>query len=210
MQKVFPHIDSSAVTLKAALLDFLLKKYKSSLYGNEVFFGSKMRAADIISVGKNITAFEVKSSTDDFRKLNNQLVDYVKVFDFVYVVLAENKLNEEILLTIPTNVGILGVKKNHLVKIRNAEKNSLLEKKEILSTVPSFFLKQFTNEQSNMAADEVRNELEKYSLEKIKTILKKYLIQKLTCANKVFREERGRYTHVDDIQLLNIRVKISL
>lgn len=76
--------------LKLRLIDYLLKKKypKCKLIGVEVPFVSMKRRVDVLVITGNmeLIAFEIKSDLDSLRRLNDQVKDYKKTFDKLYIV----------------------------------------------------------------------------------------------------------------------------
>lgn len=68
--------------------------------------------ADLLMVNGTSTVYEIKSELDNFDRLENQLSDYLKVFDLVYVVTAESQI-EKALCTIPEKVGLISLQENN-------------------------------------------------------------------------------------------------
>ncbi|MDM1783140.1 sce7726 family protein [Acinetobacter bereziniae] len=80
---------------------------------------------DIVIVNGCTTAYEIKTEFDSYARLNQQLSVYIQVFEFVNLVVPESKFKENLVNTIPTNVGILVLTK----------RNALLEKRRALSNL---------------------------------------------------------------------------
>lgn len=98
----------NASKIKIALIKWLLEKYCNDLIlGNEVAYSPFIRRADLVMIHKGFSyAFEIKSDYDNIKRLNEQLPDYLKTFDFVYIVTTPTLL-KEIELSISKNVGII-------------------------------------------------------------------------------------------------------
>ena len=97
-----------ALYLKTLVIDFWLSKNNADLIISEApFFKGNRRADLIIMQNKYLFGFEIKSELDTLKNLEAQIDDYVKIFDFVYVVLSKKFANATILKKLPTNVGIV-------------------------------------------------------------------------------------------------------
>lgn len=75
--------------LKCVLIDYLMDVYPSALLiGVEVPFISMKRRVDVLLItqDKQLIAFEIKSDQDTLRRLNDQITDYRKTFDKLFVV----------------------------------------------------------------------------------------------------------------------------
>ena len=79
---------NDASFVKTSLIDFWLKNYTADLIANEVPFFKGNRRADLIMISNNnLLGFEIKSELDSLKNLKSQILDYKKIFDFVYVVI---------------------------------------------------------------------------------------------------------------------------
>lgn len=98
----------NASKIKITLIKWLLEKYHNDLVlGNEVAYSPLIRRADLVMIHDGFSyAFEIKSDYDNIKRLNEQLPDYLKTFDFVYIVTTKTLL-KEIELSVPKNVGII-------------------------------------------------------------------------------------------------------
>lgn len=204
---------NNAQVLKALLVDFLIKEslIKDCLYGSELFYGSKQRQADFIAVNGHITAFEIKSLSDDFRRFREQMDDYKKVFDFHYLVttrLHEKKAKDYL----KYNEGLILINDDLTFVIKRKPKQiHRLDKLEILQTIPNVFLrKHFKVPNVYYSAFRTRGYLVKYPLKELQDALKEYLKQKLSDRNKLFYSEKGEFTHFEDIRLLSTNLKALL
>ncbi|MFA9389318.1 MAG: sce7726 family protein [Prolixibacteraceae bacterium] len=196
---------NDANNIKALLIDFLIDNNQDVdfLFGSEVFFGKKKRQTDIITVNGTITAYEIKASNDDFRRVREQLDDYKKVFDYQYLVVTEEhekkatsflKKNEG-LIVIDRNLNVMICKKASLIKKQS--------KAEILETIPLSFLKMQYRLPSDLNAFNCRNILLKRRLPELKITLKNFLESRLRPRNDLFKSEKGVSTHFEDIKLLS-------
>ena len=79
--------------------------------------------ADLLMINGTSTVYEIKSELDNFDRLDSQLSDYLKVFDLVYVVTAENQI-EKTLVRLPEKVGLISLQNdNSLYTYREATSN---------------------------------------------------------------------------------------
>ncbi len=196
---------NDANNIKALLIDFLIDQNEDVdiLFGSEVFFGKKKRQSDIITVNGTITAYEIKASNDDFRRVREQLDDYKKVFDYQYLVVTEGHENKASNF-LKANEGLIIIDKT--LNIQVYKKASLIKKQikaEILETIPLSYLKMQYKLPSDLNAFECRNILLKRKLSELKIILKKFLESRLGPRNELFKSEKGEYTHFEDIKLLS-------
>jgi hypothetical protein len=201
------NIQNSALCIKAMLLDFLLKRSPSHYFGNEVFYGLKTRAADIVSVGRFVTAFEIKSNGDNVSRLQEQMDDYKRVFDYVYIVTVEKHL-PYVKKMISRNIGIILVKDGKVTVLKKAAMNKKLSKDEILASIPINFLCSYFSEKQNSFANEIRKKLRSQSLNNLRNCFRMHLVEKLKASNALFRQEKNCPTHFEDVALLNIAPKV--
>jgi uncharacterized protein YuzE len=190
--------------IKAELLDFLLadSNAKYELLVNEAPFLQTNRWADLIAIrnGKTI-GFEIKSERDNLCTLTKQISDYVKVFNMVYLVLAEKFIDYPELANIPKNIGIIIVKKDHnIVKKRNAIPKALLNKSELLTMLWRKDLEELAPTTKNADIEVLRNHIIKnYSTKAIQTQIIKSLKSRYADSYRLFLKDRGSYTTIEDI-----------
>lgn len=120
---------------------------------NNCHFDTEFRVydsiADVIIANGTTTAYEIKTEYDSFDRLHNQLSDYSKVFEHVYVVIPESKYLAW-LNNIPHFAGVMTLTKGYSLKIkRNPLSNvsnidlsvvfSCLRRNEILCFIENYF-----------------------------------------------------------------------
>ena len=71
---------------------------------------------DVAIAGKTTTAFEIKTEYDSPRRLQTQTADYLKAFDEVYVVVAEQSI-DRMLSSLDERVGMMLLDENGLTSI---------------------------------------------------------------------------------------------
>ena len=69
----------------------------------------------------NLLGFEIKSELDSLKNLKSQILDYKKIFDFVYVVIDKKFKFSKELAELPSQIGILVYDKEIMIK-REAKK----------------------------------------------------------------------------------------
>jgi hypothetical protein len=74
------------------------------------------RKADAVILSGTSTAYEVKSDLDTLARLENQILEYRKVFASVYVVAGESYL-EAVCKIVPDDVGIMGLNRNYNISV---------------------------------------------------------------------------------------------
>jgi hypothetical protein len=197
---------ASAEFLKSQVIDFLISKYSDDvLIGNEVMYGTKRKLVDLLVLHSNkLTALEIKADNDDLRKIQEQITEYKKIFDYVIVCTTTNHLKklEQLLLE---DIGIYCITDGNVEIMRLPQKQKHIDKVEMLFTINSKFLRQhFQTQKINMNSDEIRAKYKQESTKKIHTIFIDYLYNKIESKFNLFLQHRGNVTHIDDIPLLSI------
>ncbi|MBK9730019.1 MAG: sce7726 family protein [Chitinophagaceae bacterium] len=99
---------------------------------------------DFLSINGHTTSFEIKSELDNLSKLKKQILDYMLVFEFNYV-LIDHKHEKNAIALLPQNAGILIYKDSRSIILRKATLNNhilpkcqldLLTKKELIMNFP--------------------------------------------------------------------------
>lgn len=119
-------MNQNADYIKIKLLDRFIKKYKKNVvFANELLFSKNKRRADLVCLTKKLlTAFEIKSGLDNTSRLKEQIDDYVKTFDKVFIVTVEKNLNQIYMKVKNNNAGIILYNYNKNFKVvRKAERN---------------------------------------------------------------------------------------
>lgn len=124
----------------------LANYFKTEEYqaGFEIKVGTSR--ADFLAINGNTKCFEIKSERDNLSRLDKQLDDYLKVFEYVYAVTDYRNVSEIEKLA-PKNCGIWVFEKNQKVEVRPAKQShtisasyqvSLLTKAEKVKTFKAF------------------------------------------------------------------------
>lgn len=123
---------NDASFVKTSLIDFWLKNYTADLIANEVPFFKGNRRADLIMISNNnLLGFEIKSELDSLKNLKSQILDYKKIFDFVYVVIDKKFKFSKELAELPSQIGILVYDKEIMIK-REAKKIKKFKKNDLI------------------------------------------------------------------------------
>ena len=101
--------------------DWLLNKYKLSdtIAMNEFRVGNSI--VDMAMFNGLSRAFEIKTELDSDKRLNNQLLDYVKLFDECYIVTHESLADKYLKQKTETGIIIL-YKENNRLKLQEIKK----------------------------------------------------------------------------------------
>lgn len=101
---------------KLVIQYFKERKYKVAAHCLQDRFD--IVAAKIVS-GPKIDSFigiEVKSKNDTLKRLDNQITEYLQIFDFIYVALEEHQIP----VSLPPFVGVIRISNGHLFLEREA------------------------------------------------------------------------------------------
>jgi hypothetical protein len=109
---------------------------------------------DMCRINGSSYAYEIKTEFDTFRRLEKQINDYSKIFEYIYVVVPESNL-EELIKILPSFCGIITYnfeQKISLFESRKATKSLNIE--------PKFQLE-------NLSVDEINSILNNHKIKKI-------------------------------------------
>jgi hypothetical protein len=201
----------SAEFIKSQLIDFLITNFSNDLFiGNEVMYGTKRKLIDLLILSNNqLTAIEIKADNDDLRRIQEQVNESKKIFDYIIVctTVAHLKKTKQLL---PDDIGIYTVDEVGIRKIRKPKKQKKLDKVEILFSINSNFLrKNLSSTASRINSDEIRQCYANEKTSKIHTLFINYLQQKVQSKFELFLQNRGEFTHIDDIPLLSSSLYIQ-
>lgn len=197
----------NAKCIKALFIDniFFNDNYDEKIIGSEVMFSSNKVIADLIILSsRSSIAFEVKAKNDDLRKLEKQLIEYNKVFDFVNVIITENHF-EKAKILVPERNGIILISNDHKFEIyRKPQLNTDLDKVELLATMSIKFVKRHYKISSNYSATEIRRLLEGKSIDELRLKMYEFLFERISSRFENFLAERGTFSHYEDVSLLSL------
>ena len=191
--------------IKSQLIDFLmLDSTNDLLIGSEVMYGTKRKLVDLLVLNNNqLTAIEIKADNDDLRRIQEQIEESKKTFDYIIVCTTTAHL-EKTKQLLGNDIGIYCFNEKGIDKIRKPKKQKKLDKTEILYSISANFLKKdLPTSASKINSDEVRKQYIKKSADKIHTIFVDYVQRKFQSKYELFLLSRGKYTLIDDIPLLS-------
>lgn len=129
--------------IKAALINNYARiNSKPFTVCSELTVSEEYKIADLVFCKDHLSyAYEIKAWNDDMRRLPAQLEVYCKLFDYIYVVTTANHLNQ--LQFIPDFVGIVfySTKTKKVLYKRRAKKNHLIDKQELLMSIPVLYIR---------------------------------------------------------------------
>jgi hypothetical protein len=210
---VRPMAKNTAEHLKARFIEWLLKGNLSfdttkDAIGVEVSFSANKRKADLVVMGKELHAFEIKGDQDNLRKLKNQISDYNKTFDRVSIVTSIRHL-VKIRKLVSRYTGLITVKDNNFKVIRKTKLRRRLNKQSLLMFFPK----------TEVASLLGLSKLDKYSTDKVRFMAQKLSLRKIRRASLallkkrygklfgLFMSDKGDIIHIDDLLSLTGKVK---
>ena len=125
---------NSAEYIKCLFIDYLLSKNNEQVIGNEFMYGIKRKLVDLIVLKKNRTiAVEIKSNNDNLNRLEEQVKEYKKIFDYLLIVTTEKHKNN-ILEKVSDDIGIYIIQDDlSIIKLRKPSIQKSKDKKEKVS-----------------------------------------------------------------------------
>ncbi len=186
-----------ADTLKTAFIDFVLNQFgEDVVIGHEIMYGTSGRIADLVVLHKGDTyAIEIKSDSDSLSRIDGQVQDYQKLFNYVVVVCGE-KYKKQLKKRLPKSVGLYQVGANSgICEINKPRRRSRLNKDEMLFSVKSSYLAQKADfPTTHIGADAIRTEFAKKRTSYVQEILYDYWCSKMRPAYDCFLSDRGSQT----------------
>jgi hypothetical protein len=199
-----------AESIKSQIIDSLISSVPNDLFiGNEVMYGTKRKLIDLLILKDNqLTAIEIKADNDDLRRVQEQINESKKIFDYVVVCTTMVHL-EKTKQLLSNDIGIYSVNEQGIEIVRKPKKQKKIDKTEMLFSINSNFLRKNLKSTANINSDEVRQQYIKESTTKIHNLFIDYLHQKVQSKFNLFLQNRGEYTHIDDIPLLSSSLYIQ-
>lgn len=201
----------SAEFIKSQLIDFFIMDLTNDLFiGNEVMYGTKRKLVDLLVLTNNkLTAIEIKADNDDLRRMQEQIEESKKIFNYIIVCTTTTHI-EKTKQLLPNDIGIYCFNEGSIDKIRKPQKQRKLDKTEMLYSINANFLKKNLSLSTNkINSDEVRQQYIKKSTDKIHTLFVDYMQKKIQSKYELFLQNRGEHTHIDDIPLLSTPLYIQ-
>lgn len=195
-------IRKDAYYFKAAFIDFYKQRNDIDLIANEVPYGSLRKISDLVIIKNNRTiSVEIKSELDSTDRLQSQINESSKVFDYVIVFVGRNQLTKIIDL-ISQNIGIYYLEDN---KIKTYRRPKILKSEpiEIAYSIPVAYIEKQTHRRNRLNVDEYRNLVSQEYHNQIKKLFISYLNYKYKGRYELFNQENNDFTHIDDISLLS-------
>ncbi|MBL4984804.1 MULTISPECIES: MmcB family DNA repair protein [Bacillus] len=94
-----------------------LSKYKNCRVFEEMTLPSGKARADIVAINGHVVAYEIKSDFDSIKRLSNQIPEYDKNFEMIYIVVGL-KFSRSIHEILPEHWGIIVAEKTRINTVR--------------------------------------------------------------------------------------------
>ena len=187
----------------------MIETFQGVVIGNEVKYGSSRKVVDLLALFKGQTyAIEIKSSRDDLRRLTEQITEYSKIFDYTIIFTTRDHFAKIQSLT-KRNVSIYEISPDGIVVGNLSKKRNNTQKIEMLATMNSAFIRKKLSISNAKDSDVIRKRGMRQKKEVIHSLLYDFFREKLSEPYKLFLEERGTITDVDDINLLSNRLNVD-
>ena len=191
-----------ADSLKVAFIDFVLANFDDSVViGHEVMYGSLGKFADIVLLYKGDTyAIEIKSDSDTLYRIDDQINEYQKQFNYVMVVCGK-KYHKKLSEKLPKSVGLYMVSNDANVKeLRKATRKTRLDKEEMLFSIKTAYLSKMADfPTAHIGSDAIRTKYSKKRTSCIQEILYNYWVSRLRPGFECFLSDRGCQTIPADL-----------
>lgn len=195
--------------IKSRVIDFLIEQYVDVVIGDEVRYGSSRKVVDLLALYRGETyAIEIKSGKDDLRRLQEQISEYSKIFDHTFVFTTKEHFSK-IKKVFKAKVSVLEICDDGLIEGNLLEKRNKVLKAEMLATMTASYIRKMLNIFNFTDSDDVRKKAMRFKKEDIHSLLYVYFMEKCSAPYKLFLEERGNKTEVDDLIILSNRLNVE-
>ena len=199
-------MNKQSLIIKAELIDTLLSKCSFDLIISDLPFLKGNRLADLVAIKQNTSiGFEIKSANDSLTCLQKQISDYIKVFNMVYIVIADKFYNHPTIKSIPKSVGIITVSSTtkKLYLKRKAFQRLKLDRQALLSLLWKKDLILLTKKNYQIDINTLQSIALKYhSTSQIQQQVFKSLKTRYFMAYQMFLKDRDRYTSIEDLRTI--------
>ncbi len=186
----------TANALKEMITSYLLSRDNNGIIGYEVMYGSSRCVADMVFISKGHSyAIEIKSEFDTTARLENQLKEYISLFDYILIFTAPNHL-EAIKAVLPEYVGLYCISKTGIQKKQREKINRHVLKSEMLISIPSVAVKNKFSIKGKLTSDEIRSVVIKKSYKVIHNYFISYYREKLS-VRKSINNTKGSITPIE-------------
>lgn len=188
--------------LKSAYIDYVLNTFDDDVViGHEVMYGSCGRIADLVLLYKGYTyAIEIKSDSDSLCRIDGQVQEYQKQFNYVIVVCG-TKYKSQLKQRLPKGIGLYMINSDSsVIEVLKPHRKLRLDKNEMLFSVKTSYLTKHADfPTAHIGADAIRHEYTKKRTSYVQEILYEYWRSKMTPAFECFMSDRGSQTIPNDL-----------
>ncbi len=111
------------------------KKDNSTIVVDEMCINNSSVRADVVAINGELHCFEIKSDVDTFKRLENQMNNYLEIFDKIYFITTEKHITK-ITDTLPECVGVYVIhKKNRNISFEEFKKPLLNSARNIFKVL---------------------------------------------------------------------------
>lgn len=199
--------------LKAKLIDYLLNRSVNQTESgpgfmliNELPFCDGKRRADIVEVGLQLNAYEIKSDVDSLYRLPEQIQDYKDTFDTVTLVTTRRHVQKARSMC-SSRVGIILVECAKVSLVRTAKPYRRFNNYALSSLLRRNDLERLLREQGVHHVSRYSTSEKRHMVAKLITtsLIKQEVIRRITAQYKLsfnrFIDHKGDITMCDDLQL---------
>lgn len=109
-----------------------IRIYQEKSIGNSI--------CDVMVVSDNLTGYEIKSDLDNYNRLNEQIIQYSRFFDYNYIVVSHKHL-QSAQEKVPDFWGIISILEDKVNVVRKASVNQMVKRRSQLSVLWKLELK---------------------------------------------------------------------
>jgi len=184
-------------------------KWIESIAGGVVSFEfpflSDSRRCDVMVVSNDtITAIEIKSDFDNLSKLSEQLYDYKKCFNSVYVACGDKYISS--LRKLEKSIGIILVTENGVKLIRKAKVKKSIDLYNLLDMCT--YSELASTYQGRSKVEIIKNIIKNNKIADARRLAVKIIERRVKSVFDVYIKEKATTPTLDDVFLLSMR-KIS-
>lgn len=190
------------IELKREVVKEIVAAGDFSVIASEFIFEFGRRRADLLCLRRGeVYGYEIKSASDNLDKLHGQIISYMKIFDYVYVVCDESHLRR-VREIVPSRVGIYCSCVESFRRIRKAKKISRFDKVVMLDVLPKKRLSNFFGGGRQSKYDACVAAASGNSSVAIRAALIDYLGERYGRQAELFKREVSSVVTLDDMRTL--------
>ena len=208
---IYPKV--TADEFKCEIIRKILEERKEIVIGNECCCGRSRKVVDLVTIEnkKVIVGYEIKSDSDNFIRLYEQIEQYKKVFDYVVLVVGARHREKGLeFCSKQPSLGCWCLNENGIEIVRRGKKYRNTDKMEMLYTMSTKYLRQVCQNVKNLSADDMRRGLCKKSKEEIHRLLVGYMNMRYGGSFELFLKEDGLNFTQDDLSTLTGAFEVVL